>query len=138
MAWVVYVLTGLATLIVVLTRLRWRQELVAGRAAVSDRWALGHTVCGVLAVVTWTTFLVGSEDSWFGGAGMGVVGLGLWWLVVVFGLLVLARWLPSRGRHAGSGGEDRWSGGPWLSVLAHGGMLVITLVFTWAYLLQKV
>jgi len=138
MAVVVYVFSGLAALIVLLTRLRWQQERVAGRTAVSDRWALWHTLCGVLAIITWTTFLVGSEDSWFGGAGMGIVGLGLWWLVVIFGLVILARWLPSSGRHAGSGGEDRWSGSPWLSVLAHGGMLVITLLFTWAYLRQDV
>jgi hypothetical protein len=135
---VVYVFTALAALIVLLTRLRWQQELVAGRTAVSDRWALWHTVCGVLAVIAWTTFLVGSEDSWLGGAGMGIVGLGLWWLVVIFGIVILTRWLPSRGRHAGSGAQDGWAGGPWLSLLAHGGMLVITLVFTWAYLLQKV
>ena len=138
MAAVVYVFTVLAGLIVLLTRLRWQQEAVAGNTAVSDRWALWHTVCGIGALVTWTTFLLGSEDSWFGGAGMGIVGLGLWWLVVIFGIVILLRWLPSHGRHAGSGGEDGWSGGPALSILAHGGMLVITLVFTWAYLLQKV
>lgn len=138
MAGVVYVFTGLAALIVLLTRLRWQQELVAGRAAVSDRWALWHTICGVLALVVWTAFLIGSEDSWLGGAGMGVLGLGLWWLVVIFGIVILMRWLPSSGRHAGSGAEDRWSGGPWLSLLAHGGMLIIAIVFTWAYLLQKV
>lgn len=138
MAVTVYVFTVLATLIVILTRLRWRQEAVAGRAAVSDRWVLWHTTCGVLAVMTWTTFLVGPEDSWFGGAGMGIIGLGLWWLVAIFGLVILARWLPSRGRHAGSGSEDHWSGGPWLSMLAHGGMLVIALVFALAYLRQKV
>ena len=138
MAALVYVFTALAALIVVLTRLRWQQGAVAGRSAVSDRWALWHTVCGALGLITWTTFLIGDEDSWFGGAGMGVVGLGLWWLVVIFGILIAARWLPSRGRHAGSGGADGWSRGPALSLLAHGGMLVITVVFSWAYLLQKV
>lgn len=138
MAVVVYVFTALAGLIVLLTRLRWRQEAVAGNTAVSDRWALWHTLCGLVGLVTWTAFLTGSEDTWFGGAGMGVIGLGLWWLVVIFGIVIVLRWLPTRGRHAGSGGEDGWSGGPALSILAHGGMLVITLVFTWAYLLQKV
>lgn len=138
MALVVYVFTGLAAVIVLLTRLRWQQEAVAGRTAVSDSWALWHTICGVLGFVVWTTFLIGSDDSWAGGAEMGIVGLGLWWLVVIFGLVILARWLPSSGRHAGSGGQDRWAGGGWLSLLAHGGMLIITIVFSWAYLLQKV
>lgn len=135
---VVYVFTVLAALIVVLTRLRWRQERVAGRAAVSSRWALWHTVCGVIGFVLWTVFLIAPSSSALGGAAMGIFGLGFWWLVVIFGLLMLVRWLPSHGRHAGSGGRDTWSDGPWLSVLAHVGMLVIALVMTWAYLTQKV
>ncbi|WP_017936028.1 hypothetical protein [Nocardioides sp. Iso805N] len=135
---VVYVLTALAALIVLLTRLRWRQDRVAGRAAVSSRWAFWHTVCGALGFVIWTIFLVAPDDTLLGGAGMGIFGLGFWWLVVIFGMLMLIRWLPSRGRHAGSSGKDRWSAGPWLSLLAHGGMLVIAIVMTWAYLMQKV
>lgn len=138
MAIVVYLLTALAALIVVLTRLRWQHEKVAGHAAVSNRWALWHTVCGVLGFVIWTVFLIAPDDSLLGGAGMGIFGLGFWWLVVIFGLVMLTRWLPSRGRHAGEGGEDGWSGGPWLSLLAHGGMVLIAIVLTWAYLMQKV
>jgi hypothetical protein len=105
---------------------------------VSGRWAFWHTVCGVLGLVVWTIFLVAPSDTLLGGAAMGIFGLGFWWLVVIFGLVMLTRWLPSRGRHAGSGGEDRWSGGPWLSLLAHGGMVIIAVVMTWAYLMQKV
>lgn len=138
MAVVVYLFTVLAILIVLLTRLRWRQERVAGRAAVSSRWALWHTVCGVVAAVIWTVFLVAPGDTLLGGAAVGVFGLGFWWLVAIFGLVMLTRWLPSRGRHAHAGGKDRWSDGPWLSLLAHGGMVVIAIVMTWAYLTQKV
>jgi hypothetical protein len=138
MAVLVYVLTAAAALIVLLTRLRWRQDRVAGRAAVSSRWALWHTVCGVLGFVIWTIFLIAPGDTLLGGAAMGIFGLGFWWLVVIFGVLMLTRWLPSRGRHAGSGGKDSWSAGPWLSLLAHGGMLAIAVVMTWAYLMQKV
>jgi hypothetical protein len=62
-----------------------------------------------------------------------VVSLACWWLTAIAGLLILLRWLPSRGRHASVGGEDNWSDGPGLSVLAHVGMLVGVLVFTWYY-----
>ena len=133
----VYVLTALAALIVLLTRLRWQQDRVAGRAVVSGRWAFWHTVCGVLGLVVWTTFLIAPGDTLLGGAAVGIFGLGFWWLVVIFGLVMLTRWLPSRGRHAGGGDEDGWSGGPWLSLLAHGGMVVIAVVMTWAYLMQE-
>lgn len=138
MAVVVYVATALAALIVVLTRLRWRQEKVAGRATVSDRWALRHTVCGAVGFVLWMVFLIAPDDSLLGGPAMGIFGLGFWWLVVIFGLVMLTRWLPSRGRHAGEGAQDTWSEGPWLSLLAHGGMVVLVLVLTWGYLMQKV
>lgn len=138
MAALVYVLTVVAGLIVLLTRLRWRQENVAGNATVSGRWALWHTVCGVLGFVIWMIFLIAPGDTLAGGAAMGIFGLGFWWLVVIFGLVMLTRWLPSRGRHAGEGAEDDWSGGPWLSLSAHGGMVIIAIVMTWAYLMQKV
>ena len=138
MAVLVYVLTGVAALIVVLTRLRWQQDRAAGRAVVSSRWALWHTVSGLLGFVLWTIFLVAPGTSVLGGAAMGIFGLGFWWLVVIFGLLMLIRWLPSRGRHADGGGKDAWAAGPWLSLLAHLGMLAIAVVMTWAYLMQKV
>ena len=51
---------------------------------------------------------------------------------------MLVRWLPCRGKHASEGVEDTWSEGPGLSVLAHVGMLVGVLVFTWAYLTAAV
>ncbi len=54
------------------------------------------------------------------------------------GLLILGRWLPSRGRHAADATSDTWSEGPGLSVLAHVGMLVGVIVFTWAYLVAAV
>ena len=49
------------------------------------------------------------------------------------GLLILLRWLPSQGKHATGARDDTWSEGPGLSVLAHVGLLVGVLVFTWYY-----
>lgn len=135
---VVYVLTALAAVVVVLTRLRMRGGQGAGRAHVGQRLLDVHTGAGVLALVVWTVFLVVPESSPAGSSTVGIVGLGLWWVVTVAGLLILVRWLPSRGKHASEGRQDTWSEGPGLSVLAHVGMLVGVVVFTFAYLTSAV
>jgi hypothetical protein len=135
---IVYVLTALSAVVVVLTRLRMRHGQGAGRFHVGNRLLDLHTVSGVLALVVWTVFLIAPEDSPAGSATVGIVGLGLYWIVTVAGLLILVRWLPSHGKHASDGAQDRWSDGPGLSVLAHVGMLVGVLVFTYSYLTAKV
>ncbi|MGZ4464314.1 MAG: hypothetical protein ACXVW0_03025 [Nocardioides sp.] len=136
---IVYVLTVLAAVVVVLTRLRLAQgEGGAGRFQVGNGLLNLHTGAGVLALVSWVSFLVAGDSSALGSATAGIVALAFWWIVVVCGLLILVRWLPSRGKHASSGKEDTWSEGPGLSVLAHVGMLVGVCVFTWAYLTAAV
>ena len=82
---------------------------------------------GVLALVGWVVYLVGANDL------VGIVALAFWWLTTFAGLLILLRWLPSRGKHATGARDDSWSEGPGLSVLAHVGTLVGVLVFTWFY-----
>lgn len=131
---VVYVLTALAAVVVVLTRLRLgRGPRGAGRVDVGRTWLDAHTVLGGLAIVLWLVFLVAPEDTVAGGGAVGIVALGLWWAVAVAGLMILVRWLPSRGRHSQGAAEDSWSSGPGLSLLAHLGMVVGVGVFTWAY-----
>ena len=125
--YVVYVLTALAAVVVVLTRLRLTKETAAGRHQVGLGILNVHTAFGVLALVGWVVYLVGANDL------VGIVALAFWWLTTLAGLLILLRWLPSRGRHATAARDDTWSEGPGLSVLAHVGMLVGVLVFTWFY-----
>ena len=135
---IVYVLTALAALVVVLTRLRMRAGKGAARVFVGRALLNVHTIAGVLALAVWIAFLVAPNDTLVGSAGAGILGLGLWWVVTVAGLLMLVRWVPSHGRHAAEGTSDSWSEGPGLSVLAHVGMLVGVIVFTWAYLTTAV
>lgn len=136
---IVYVLTALAAVVIVLTRLRLaREDGGAGQFRIAGGVLLAHTVVGGLALVTWVAYLVAPEDSALGGDVVGIVALGLWWVVALLGLLILLRWLPSRGRHATAATEDTWSEGPGLSVLAHVGMVVGVLVFTFAYLTSAV
>ena len=127
--YIVVVLTFLSAVVVVLTRVRLSQSRAAGQAQVGMATVNAHTACGTVALVLWVGFLVtGHQHSL-----VGVVGLFFYWLTAVVGLLILWRWKPSRGRHASSSAEDSWSEGPWLSILAHVGMLVGVLVFTWYF-----
>lgn len=132
---VVYVLTFLGAVVVALTRLRLgrSEEGGARRVDVGPTWLMAHTVLGALAVLVWLVFLVGPEDSLPGDPLVGIVALGLWWGTAIAGLMILVRWLPSKGRHAVEVPEDSWSSGPGLSLLAHLGMVVGVAVFTWAY-----
>ena len=135
---VIYVLTALAAVVVVLTRLRMRGGQGAGRFHVGNRLLDVHTVTGLLALGVWTTFLIAPEDTPFGTSTFGIIGLGLFWIVTCAGLMILVRWLPSHGKHASEAVQDKWSEGPGLSVLAHVGMLVGVVLFTFAYLTNVV
>jgi hypothetical protein len=92
----------------------------------------------MVALVLWLAVLVAPEDSDLGGAVVGIVAIAAWWVTAVCGLLILARWLPAKGRHVPEATGDSWSDGPGLSLLAHLGMVVGVLVFTYAYLAAAV
>lgn len=127
--YVVYALTFLSAVVVVLTRLRLSRAEAAGQHQVGMGTVNAHTAFGVVALTLWVVFLVsGNALSW-----AGVVALFFYWLTALVGLLILMRWLPSRGRHAAGTKDDSWSQGPGLSVLAHVGMLVGVCVFTWFF-----
>ena len=132
---IVYILTALAAVVVVLTRLRLRQDQGgAGSVHVGEGFVNLHTVAGSVALVLWLLFLVADDDTALGGDVVGIIALAFWWITVLAGLLILLRWLPSHGRHASAGTQDTWSEGPGLSILAHVGMFVGVCVFTYFYL----
>ncbi|MGO4258065.1 hypothetical protein [Marmoricola sp. RAF53] len=127
---IAFVLTALAAVVVVLTRVRLAagDEDAAGRFAVPRGLVNLHTVAGTLALVLWGTFLLADVRTWIGYAG-----LLCWWVTTAAGLLILVRWLPAHGRHASGPASDSWGDGPGLSVLGHVGLLVGSIV--WTYLL---
>ena len=93
----------------------------------------------LLAALVAVVFLVAGDSVSEGAATLlGLAALVLWWVVALAGLLILTRWLPTRGRHAADATEDSWSSGPGLSVLGHVGMVVGVAVFTYAYLSKVV
>lgn len=131
---VAFVLTALAAVVVVLTRVRMasREEEAAGRLDIPRALVNLHTVFGVLALVLWGTFILAHVDTL-----VGYVGLGCWWVTTVVGLLILMRWLPARGRHAAGPAADSWGEGPGLSVLGHVGLLVGSIVWTYLLIADK-
>lgn len=137
--WIVYILTALSLVDVVLTRLRLgRGSDVAGRLQIGRGLLNVHTVAGLAAIVVWTIFLLTGVGEGDGNSAIGIIGLALYWITTIAGLMILVRWLPSRGRHSSDAVADSWGKGPGLSMLAHLGMLVGVCVFTWAYLITAV
>lgn len=127
---IAFVLTALAAVVIVLTRVRMssREEEAAGRIDIPHTLVNVHTIFGVLALGLWGTFLFGDIDTVYGYAG-----LACWWITTIAGLLILMRWLPAHGRHASGPAADSWGEGPGLSILGHVGLLVGSIV--WTYLL---
>jgi hypothetical protein len=119
------VLTVLAAVVVVLTRVRLRgEDDAAGRLSIPSGLLNLHTGAGVPALLLWAAFLATGNEL------LGWLGLLLWWVTVIAGLLVLARWMPAHGRHSSGPVGDTWGEGPGLSILAHVGLLIGVGIFT--------
>ena len=128
----VWLLTGLAAVVVLLTRMRLaNEESQSGHALVPRVIVNAHTAFGVLALGVWIYYLTSPDDL------IGVIALGIWWIEVGVGLLILARWLSRPGKHAADATGDTWAQGPALSVLGHIGMLLGISFFTWVVLADR-
>jgi hypothetical protein len=127
------VLTALAAVVVVLTRVRLaRGGEAAGRLSIPTNVLNMHTYAGVPALLMWIGFLLTGNDL------LGALALLAWWVTVLAGLLILARWMPAKGRHASGPAADTWGEGPGLSVLAHVGLFVGVTVFTILFLVGSI
>lgn len=130
---VLWMLTGLAAVVVLLTRMRLSAtSRQSGHAQISGGVLAAHTVIGVIALAVWVWYLTSPGDA------LGISALAAWWLEVVVGVLILARWLPGGGKHAAPGAEDGWAQGPALSILGHVGLLLGVIFFTYCVLSGKV
>ncbi|HEY9562504.1 MAG TPA: hypothetical protein VIR30_01930, partial [Nocardioides sp.] len=58
LTWIVYILTALAVVVVMLTRVRLGGDRGAGRFRISPVLLNIHTGAGALAILVWTAFLV--------------------------------------------------------------------------------
>lgn len=128
----VWMLTGLAAVVVLLTRMRLSSEQSqAGHALVPLGVVKAHTLVGVLALAVWIGYLVTL------GGTVGSVSLVLWWIEVAIGILILARWMSRPSKHAAEATGDSWAQGPALSILGHVGMLLGISFFTWVVLADR-
>lgn len=127
------VLTALAAVVIVLTRVRLTGDSeAAGRLSIPTNVLNLHTYAGGFALVTWVVFLL-TGIGW-----LGAISLLGWWLATIAGLLILARWMPAKGRHSSGPKADTWGEGPGLSVLAHVGLFVGSCIFTVLYLVGSI
>ncbi|KRA29906.1 MULTISPECIES: hypothetical protein [unclassified Nocardioides] len=128
----VWMLTALAAVVVLLTRMRLSSEQSqAGHALVPLGIVKAHTIVGVLALAVWIYYLTSP------GGTVGAVALVVWWIEVAVGLLILTRWMTRPSKHAADATGDSWAQGPALSILGHIGMLVGISFFTWIVLADK-
>ncbi|WP_329482680.1 hypothetical protein OG558_08815 [Kribbella sp. NBC_01510] len=134
---VTWFLTALGAVVVLLTRVRLGGTVVdgtghgAGRHGYSAALLRLHTVVGVITLLGWVVALV------TGHRGIALVVLTGWWLLTVIGLLLLARWLPSGGKHSEDKQSDAWGSGAGLSVLGHVGMLLGVCYFTFVIITDR-
>lgn len=122
---------------VLLTRVRLGGSVVDGTGQASGvaRYSAVllriHTTVGVLTLLGWIVALVTGRRE------IALLVLAGWWLLVIVGLLLLARWLPSGGKHAEGRKGDAWGSGAGLSVLGHVGMLLGVCYFTFVTLTDR-
>ena len=130
---ITYVLTALAAVVVVLTRVRLgkNDHEGAGRLSISTGVLNLHTGSGLLGLLIWGGFLATKTEV------IGYAVLAVLWITVAAGLLILTRWIPAHGRHSSGPVADTWGEGPGLSILAHLGMLVGVGLFTVFLVLDK-
>ncbi|MDX6241487.1 MAG: hypothetical protein QOG10_6311 [Kribbellaceae bacterium] len=127
---VTWFLTALGAVVVLLTRVRLggrgagETVRASGVAAYSSALVRVHTVVGIAALGLWIVALVTTRQE------IAFVALVAWWLLSIVGLLLLARWLPSGGRHSEDKAADAWGEGAGLSVLGHLGMVIGVAYFT--------
>ena len=130
---VLWMLTALAAVVILLTRMRLSANAAqAGHAQIPQGILDSHTVAGIAALGIWCWYLSSPRDV------VGYVALGLWWVEALVGVLILARWLPGAGKHAADAKDDSWSQGPSLSILGHVGMVLGVAFFTFCVVADKV
>ncbi len=127
----VYVLTGVAALIIVLTRLRLgKSRGKTSRSSGASGLLTIYATSGVLAVLGWVVFLFFPEDSPAGHPLVGVVALFFWWVAALVGLRMTTR-RPARGKHAAP--SDGAKTGNASLIVGQLVLLAAVAVFTWAF-----
>ena len=129
---VLWMLTALAAVVVLLTRMRLSADQQAGHAQIPMAIVNAHTVLGVVALGVWVYYLNSPSDL------IGLGALAAWWVEAIIGMLILARWVPGGGGHAAPATDDSWAQGPSLSILGHVGMVLGVAFFTFCVVTGRI
>jgi hypothetical protein len=134
---VTWFLTALGAVVVLLTRVRLGGTVVDGTVRSSGVFGYSatllriHTTVGIITLVVWIVALVtGRREIAF----LALLG---WWLLAIVGLLLLARWLPSGGKHSEDKKGDSWGSGAGLSLLGHVGTVLGVCYFTFVAITDR-
>lgn len=131
---IAWILVALGVLALVLTQVRLRKYRGKGGMADIAPWILNlHSAAGATGLVLVALRLTDVTSS---GTAMWIAIVALA-LTSLIGLSFLARWRPARGRHVERIHGDGWTSGPWLSQIAHLGMLVGTIYLAWGMITDR-
>lgn len=132
---IAWVLVALGVLALVLTQVRLRKY--SGQRGMTDiaPWILNlHSAAGATGLLLVALRLLDVVTS---GTAMWLAILALA-LTSVIGLSFLARWRRTGGRHVERPQGDGWTTGPWLSQIAHFGMVIGTVVLAWGMITDRI
>lgn len=134
---VIWILTAVCAVVVVATPFRLRREATHGGIRIGRGVQRIHTLAGVIAVLAWAALVHWGREVWLGDALMGVIGLAGFWITTFSGLMIMLRWLPTKGDTDRRSFADTLRG-PVPSVIGHLAVLGATCYFCWAYVMIKV
>ena len=100
-------------------------------------FTIGRPFAGIICLILQITLIGWIVALVTGRRGIALVMLAGWWLLTTVGLLLLARWLPSGGKHSEDTKGDAWGSGAGLSVLGHVGMLLGVCYFTFVTITDR-
>ncbi len=132
---IAWVLVALGFLALVLTQIRLRRY--RGQHGMTDiaPWIVNlHSAAGATGLGLVALRLLGVVSSGT-AVWVAVVALAITTLV---GLSFLARWRRASGRHVVAVEGDGWTSGPWLSRVAHYGMLLGSIFLAWAMITDRI
>lgn len=130
-----WILVALGVLVLVLTPLRLRRARGQEGMTEFSSWVLNvHTAACVIGLGLIALRLLGVHESGF-ATWVAIIAMVIASLI---GLSFLGRWRRSGSRHAVKFDGDGWTRGPWLSQIAHIGLVLGTIAFTWMLLGDKI
>ena len=132
---ITWILVALGFLALALSQVRLRTYRGTGGLTDIAPWMINvHTVAGVIGFGLVALRLMGTVES-TAATWVAIIALAI---ASVVGLTFLTRWRRTGGRHVDAVEGDAWTSGPWLSRIAHYGVLLGSIFLAWAMLSDRI